>query len=167
MSCSQGSLKSEKKQWVKYNRWKLASQCLRDLLHYPCTTALGKGEEEVPFKERSQPLSWSSSNGLGSGLAKALSSCPRAWLPCVLSLVFTRLEVHLNLPLRGWHFEKSLMSEMRAGVPVGGCCLLSVPLAPASLKKDLKDKCLRGLLCLLFYGKPPGLYLAAVTSWDT
>ena len=133
----------------------------RDLLRY---TVLGKGGEEVPFKEHSQPLSWSSSYSLGPGLTKALSDCPEAWLPCVLSFVLTRLEAYLNLPLYECHLEISLTSELRADVPVGGCCLLSAPLAPATLQKDFKDKRLKGLLCLLFCGKPPGLYLAVVTS---
>lgn len=104
-----------------------------DLLHYLCTTALGKGEEEVPFREHSQPLSWSSNYSFGPGLTKALSNCPEAWLPCVWSFVFTRLEAHLNLPLHACHLEISLTSELRADVPVGGCRLLSAPLAPATL----------------------------------
>lgn len=83
----------------------------------------------------------------------------------MLSFVFTRLEAHLNLPLCGCHLEISLTSELRADVPVGGYNLLSAPLAPATLQKDFKDKCLKGLLCFLFCGTP-GLYLAVVTSGD-
>jgi len=86
----------------------------RDLLLYLCNTLLGKGGEEVPFKERSQPLSWSSSYSLGPGLTKALSNDPEAGLPYLLSFVFTRLEAHLNLPLHGCHPEISLTSELRA-----------------------------------------------------
>lgn len=56
------------------------------------------------------------------------------------------------------------MTELKAGVPVGGCCLLSAPLAPVTLQKDFKDKCPNGLLCLLFCGELLVLYLAAVTS---
>lgn len=42
----------------------------------------------------------------------------------------------------------SLITRLRTGVAVGGCCLLSAPLAPAPLQKDFKDKCLKGLLCV-------------------
>lgn len=93
-----------------------------DLLHYLCTTTLGKGGEEVPFKEYSQPLSWSSSYGLGPGLTKALSNGPEAWL--LLSLVFTKLEACLNLPLHGCHPEISSTSELRPDVQEDFVCYL-------------------------------------------
>lgn len=54
-------------------------------------------------------------------------------LASLCAFLFTRLEAHLNLPLPACHLEISVMSELRADVPVGGCCLLSAPLAPATL----------------------------------
>lgn len=103
----------------------------RGLLHSLCSTALGTGEEEVPFKKHSQPPSWRSSYCLWLGPAKALSNCLVSL--CAAFCVWSSFKPAAPLP--GCHIEISLMSELRADLPIGGCCVLSAPLAPATLRR--------------------------------
>lgn len=92
---------------------------------------LWKGEgKRCPLKSIHSPFhgTWAMAWG------QSLIQLPRGLLP-FLGVVFSVYWAwSLFEPVTPWmSSEMSLMTELRAGVPVGGCCLLSAPFAPANL----------------------------------
>lgn len=65
---------------------------------------------------------------------QSLVQLPRGLLPFLGAVFSVYWAWSLFEPATPWlSSEMRLMTELRAGVPVGGCCLLSAPLAPATL----------------------------------